>query len=166
MEFAPARIDVEIRLQTFGLPSSGYVERSPAVFDTFPGFDVEALMKPLVREVDAKEILLPKLSNAPSAEEIQAFKEAAETQVRELFRVAVQDTGPAVGERWDLLSEPLFTGSQKPRWVPGLDAIAFELGTEPIDMQFKVVGGPRAHRQVWKDDHVFAKTWICFRLVR
>lgn len=162
----PARIDLEVRLQTHGHPPGGYIERTPPVFDAFPGFDLEPVVKTLVRDVDGKAIQVLALSANPSPQDLAAFKEDLEAQVRDLFRNSVGNTGPRAGERWDLLGEALFTGSQKPRWVDGVDAIAFELGTETIDAMGAVSGKRNVHRQQWKDDSVSAKTWLCFRIVK
>lgn len=162
----PARIDLEVRLQTHGHPPVGYVERTPPVFDAFPGFDVESVVKPLVRDLDGKEIQVLALPENPSPEELAAFKEDLEGQIRERFRSAVKNTGPRAGERWELLAPALFTGSHKPRWIGGVDAIAFELGTEGVDAMGKTTGTRSVHRQIWKEDGCHAKTWLCFRIVK
>lgn len=166
MPTVPARIDLEVRLQTHGHPHGGYVERTPPVFDAFPGFDLEAVVKPLVREVDGQVIQVPALPAAPTPEDLAAFREDVEGQIRQLFRNSVKNTGPRAGERWGLLAPALFTGSQKPRWVGGVDAIAFELGTEGVDALGRPTEKFSVHRQVWKDDGCHARTWLCFRLVK
>lgn len=166
MPTVQAKIDLEIRLQTHGHPPAGFVERDPAVWDAFPGFDVEAVVKPLVREVDGKALEVLALSEAPTPEELAAFKEDLSGKIHELFRATVKNSGPRAGERWSLLEPALFTGSQKPRWVGGVDAIAFELGTESINAMGQPTGKTSAHRQLWKDDGCFAKTWLCFRIVK
>lgn len=166
MPTVPARIDLEVRIQTHGHPPLGYIKRTPAVLDAFPGFDMEDVVKTLIRDVDGKPMQVLALPENPTAEEIAAFKEDAEGQVRELFEDAVGNKGPKAGERWALLGDAVFTGSEKPRWVPGLEAIAFELGTESLDAMNQPTRKFNARRQVWKDDNCYAETWICFRIVK
>jgi len=161
---ARRKLLVEMRMLAFGIPSTGYIERDPPVTDAFPGFEVPGVYKAVILGMDERAIEVPGLPETPNEDERNEYKLLVEDQVRRLFREAVGGKGPAVGQRWELLSPALWTGSEKPRWFPGLDAIAFELGTQRVTDTMEELPEKNVYRDLYRDDRVLAKFWFCFTL--